>query len=55
MKNAPLKRLQGITAQQLLAEARTTRQRVSRYSDKKREQLVGVVRATTHGKTAGRA
>ena len=49
MKNMTLKKLAGISANQLLEEAKAVRKRVSNYSDDQRFALLAAARASIHG------
>lgn len=49
MKNQPLKRLNGVSATQLLNELDAVRRRVSNYIDDRRDQLVESARGTING------
>lgn len=58
MKNQSLKNLAGATVSSVIAEHNSARERVSGYSDTRREMLVESARGVIHGnskKTTGRA
>jgi hypothetical protein len=52
MKNLTLKNLRGVSASQLLAEAKAVRERVSDYTDTRRARLVETARGAINGHVA---